>query len=447
MSAAAGILLCCAVAQAEIRVATGRSESGSGFAFESVPAPAVNDAAATARFTLVDGAPDPNAAQLGVLHDGRVPADEDQPAENFFFRAGTDGGRIRLDLGNAIPVKRVGTYSWHPGTRAPQVYVLYASDGTESGFRIDPKRDVDPTRCGWKRIARVDTRTDGDPGGQHGAAIADDAGVIGTYRYLLFDIARTEDRDPFGNTFYSEIDVLDARRPAPTSIESPKEILQSFQADGGKFRFTVNLTQAADLEDWCEKKLRPVVQAWYPKLVAMLPSEGYRAPASLTFRFRDDMRGTPASAQGARINLNAQWFRSQRDREAIGAVVHEMVHVVQGYWSRRRPGGSPAPGWVVEGIADYIRWFLFEPETKGAEITERSFPQARYDASYRITANFLDWVVRHHDPQIIRKLNAVAREGRYSEQLWKEWTGQSLAELGDQWKAFHRRRLSDSCGD
>ena len=31
---------------------------------------------------------------------------------------------------------------------------------------------------------------------------------LGNYRYLLFDISATENDDPFGNTFYSEIDVV-----------------------------------------------------------------------------------------------------------------------------------------------------------------------------------------------------------------------------------------------
>ena len=42
--------------------------------------------------------------------------------------------------------------------------------------------------------------------------------------------------------------------------------------------------------------------------------------------------------------------------------MHELVHVVQQY--RRRP-----PGWLVEGIPDYIRWYLYEPQSRGAEIS------------------------------------------------------------------------------
>src|SRR5512136_1466324 len=107
---------------AEVRISAEHSPDGSGFEFKSVPRPANNDAATKAEFTLVDGERDRNGGPLAVLHDGRVPTDEDEPAGNFFFNAGTDGGRLQIDLGSVIAVKQVSTYSWHANTRAPQVY-------------------------------------------------------------------------------------------------------------------------------------------------------------------------------------------------------------------------------------------------------------------------------------------------------------------------------------
>lgn len=444
--AAASMFLLEADCRAEIKVATGHSADGSGFAFKSVPAPATNDAATTARWTLVDGARDSNSGNLAVLHDGRVPSGDDQPSENLFFRAGADGGRIQIDLGRVISVQHIGSYSWHAGARAPQVYKLYAADGTADGFQSEPKQGTDPAKCGWKLIASVDTRPKEDDGaGQHGVAITDSTGVIGKFRYLLFDISRTEDRDRFGNTFFSEIDVIDANGPPPTliAVVEEKRILQSFEAEAGKFQFTIDATAAPDLAEWSEKELKPVIQEWYPKIVALLPSEGYEAPKNITLRFRTDMGGVPASAAGAGINLNARWFRGELKREARGAVVHEMVHVVQSYWNRRQnPKAAATPGWIVEGIADYVRWFLYEPQTKGAEIKQANLAGAKYDASYRVTGNFLNWVSQQHDNELVRKLNAAAREGRYTEQLWKDWTGKTVQELGVDWKKFHEQRLN-----
>jgi hypothetical protein len=421
------------------------------FTFRTVPSPAVNDAAATAQFTLADGQRDANGGELAVLHDGQVPAEDDQPRANFFFRSGTDGGRIQIDLGRIITVKEVNTYSWHTSTRAPQVYQLFASPGTADGFEPAPKRGRDPGACGWKPIASVDTRPkDADGGGQYGVSIAGNAGAnLGEYRYLLFEIARTEDQDAFGNTFYSEIDVIDASGPAPVPIASGQgEPLQiTFDAEGGKYQFTIDATAAPDLKEWAEKELKPVVQEWYPKLVAMLPSEGYQPLTQLLLRFRTDMGGTPASAGGGRINLNSGWFRRELNREARGAVVHEMVHVIQDYGrARRNPGATRTPGWLVEGLADYIRWFLYEPETRGAEITARNLGRAKYDASYRVSGNFLNWVTQTCDRDLVRKLNAAARRGEYNAQLWKDWTGKTVEELGDQWLKGHQARLQAGGG-
>ena len=432
------------------KVSVEHRADGTVFRFESVPMPSSNDAATKAEFALVDGERDRNGGQLGVLHDGRVPTDADQPSANFFFRAGTDGGRLRLDLGRVIAVQQVNTYSWHTSTRAPQVYKLYAADGTAGGFDAAPRKGTDPESCGWKHVASVDTRPkDGLWGGQHGATVSDPlSGVLGQFRYLLFDISRTESRDAFGNTFYSEIDVIDADGPTPVAATSGEgqRIVKSFETEDGKYRFTIDATAAPDLMEWAETKLRPVVQQWYPKIVDMLPSDGFVAATHFTLLFRSDMGGTPASAGGGRINLNSDWFRRELNREARGCVVHELVHVVQDYGRapRRNPRATPMPGWLVEGIADYIRWFLYEPESKGAEITARNIERARYDASYRVSANFLDWVVTHHDQEIIRKLNTAAREGKYAEELWKDWTGKTLQELGDQWKKHHETRLAET---
>ncbi len=67
---------------------------------------------------------------------------------------------------------------------------------------------------------------------------------------------------------------------------------------------------------------------------------------------------------------------------------------------------------------------------------------ARYDASYRVSANFLNWATASCDSQLVPKLNAAAREGRYSDSLWQELTGRSVRELGDEWKASLEKQLA-----
>jgi hypothetical protein len=418
---------------AEVQVLSDHLDGGaasSEFAFDRVRRPAKGDAAAKATFTLVDGRPDANGGSLEVLHDGLLPGEEDEPAANFFFNASTDGGRFRVDLGRVVPVQQVNSYSWHPGGRGPQVYELYASDGTAAGFEAQPARGTDPLQCGWQKVARVDTRpATGSPGGQYAVSIAGTNGILGSFRYLLFEVSRTDRNDPFGNTFFSEIDVWD--RDAPPVAEAAGEPVkpETFSAGEGQYRITLNTSAAPGLTDWARKELMPVVQEWYPRLVQMLPSDGFTAPTNVTLVFRGDMGGTPASTSGNRVNCNREWFQRNLKGEAIGAVVHELVHVVQQYGRRSR-----APGWLTEGIPDYLRWYLFEPQTKGAEISRRNFDRARYDGSYRISANFLSWVVGKYDRDLIRKLNAAIRQGAYNEEIWSKLTGHTVQELGAEWR-------------
>lgn len=202
-------------AQAQVKVTTDHnpnSTATSAFKFKNVSSPAKDDAAAKAKLLVVEGEIDGNGADLSALTDGALPTEEDQPAANFFWNAGTGGGRFQMDLGSVIEIAQVNTYSWHPNTRGPQVYRVWASDGADPKFNSAPKSNIDPATCGWKLITVVDTRSKAEnDGGQFGVSISDARGSLGKYRYLLFDCYVTETGDEFGNTFYSEIDVIAKR--------------------------------------------------------------------------------------------------------------------------------------------------------------------------------------------------------------------------------------------
>ncbi|HKP82605.1 MAG TPA: hypothetical protein VJT69_11325, partial [Pyrinomonadaceae bacterium] len=138
------------------------------FKFKNIASPAKDDAATNAKLTLIDGDLDQGAAELSALVDGRLPSDEDEPGANVYFRAGSSGGRFRMDFTTPIDIAQVNTYSWHPNSRGPQLYKLYAADGSDPKFNPDPKRGIDPSTCGWKFIALVSTLPDsGDGGGQY----------------------------------------------------------------------------------------------------------------------------------------------------------------------------------------------------------------------------------------------------------------------------------------
>ena len=390
------------------------------FRFRDVPAPSDTDAANAATFSILAGERDGNGGRLSVLNDGRVPTDSDQPDASFFFGRGLSG-RILVDLGERRDVRQVNTYSWHVGGRGPQVYELYAlDDAAVDAARATPEQ---LQASGWRRVASVDSRPEGSElGGQYGVSVGDGKSSLGGFRYLLFDVSRTSAGDPFGATFFSEIDVHDGREHAPP----PRGVVEVMKI--GPYEMVFDTTEAPDLKPWVDATLKPVCAEWYPKIVDMLRSDGHTAPQRFSITFHADMDGI-ANCAGTRINCAAKWFRETLTDEPSGAVVHELVHVAQQYrWS----DANPNPGWLVEGIPDYIRWFLYEPESQ----RPRPNPQrANYNDSYRTSGHFLDYVRRHHDRDIIVKLNAAMRQGRYGEAIWRQATGKSVEELGQEWKA------------
>ena len=444
---ASALLLSLVTGRAEIKVVVEHNDnehSSASFKFENVPAALSTDAATRARFIIVDGERDENGGELAVLHDGKLPTEEDQPGANFFFSAGTEGGRLLLDLARVLSVNQLNTYSWHPNTRGPQVYVLYASDGKAEGFNSLPKKGTDLEKSGWRLIAKVDTRK-GEPGGQYGVSISDSDGALGSYRYFLFDISRTETDDAFGNTFYSEIDVVskDAGEAVSDTSATSSEAF-TIKSAGDYCTISIDTSGAPELKEWAEKKLAPVLAEWYPKLTAMLPSEGYEPPKQFRVLIRPG-NGVAATG-GTRVTANSTWLKPETNPEAIGALLHEEVHVVQQYRGGRN-NPNRAPGWLVEGIPDYIRWFKYEPQSHGADtvfFAKRRNANLNYDGLYRVTANFLNYVIEHYDKEqtLITKLNAVCRQGKYSDDLWKESTGKTLAELNTEWKEATQKLIA-----
>jgi hypothetical protein len=447
-----GLLLATAVSRAEVKVLVDHNDNehtSAAFKFKQVPSPSATDAATKARFSIVDGQKDDNGGDLDKLHDGKLPTEQDQPAENFFFDAGTEGGRLLVDLGAITAVKQINTYSWHPSNRGPQVYKLYASDGKAEGFKDRPKCAIDPEKCGWKRLTTVDTRPkSGETGGQYGVSIFDPEGSLGSFQYLLFDVSRTEDTDDFGNTFFSEIDVVSADdKAAEATTTQPPFVVHS---PDGYCTITIDTSHSPEFKEWAEGKLAPVLAAWYPKITTQLASDGYEAPKAFRVNLQPLRRGIPAATGGTTVTVDPGFVKREINREAIGAVVHEEVHVVQQYgWGRRRSEDFiRPPGWLTEGIPDYIRWFQYEPQSHGADaifFSGRRNVNLKYDGQYRITANFLHYVVEKYDPNktLITKLNAACRQGKYTDDLWKSATSKTILELNDEWKDATEKEIAE----
>jgi hypothetical protein len=192
--------------------------------------------------------------------------------------------------------------------------------------------------------------------------------------------------------------------------------------------FIVDVTDAPEMKEWAEKVARVCTRA-YPMINEELKSDGYKPPQVVTLTLKKSYRGV-AEAGSGRITGSVEYFKEHPDD--VGAMVHETVHVVQRYRGRNNPG------WLVEGVSDYVRFFKFEPGKIGPINAE----QAHYDGSYRVTAAFLAYVKDKYDRRLVSKLNELMRGGRFKEKVFKELTGKTVDELDDEWRATLRGRDS-----
>jgi len=181
-----------------------------------------------------------------------------------------------------------------------------------------------------------------------------------------------------------------------------------------RLKMTVDTSKAPTMADWATEAKQRCEKA-YPMVLLHLASPNYQPPSEVHLVFERE-QGIAATS-GNLITCQEHWFKEHPDD--YGAVIHELCHVVQAYH-------KPVPGWVTEGIADYVRWFCYEPANR----RPRPDPQhAAYTDGYQTTAAFFDWIMRAKDKTFIRRLNAAARDGKYSDDLFREYTGKPLDKL------------------
>jgi Peptidase of plants and bacteria len=219
--------------------------------------------------------------------------------------------------------------------------------------------------------------------------------------------------------------------PQTPATAEPKEPSANPTEKSSPYEITIDYSETPELKDWVETKLRPTLEEWYPIIVADLPSNGFTPPQKFTVTIKTDYRGVAATG-GTHVTVSATWIKQQMDRpksEAVGSVVHELVHVDQQYGRAR--GRNRVPGWLTEGIADYIRWWKYEPPENRHPVraTKRDGTPASYKDSYQTTAAFLEYVVKNYDHELVVKFNTAGREGTYSPELWEKYTGKDVDDL------------------
>ncbi len=193
------------------------------------------------------------------------------------------------------------------------------------------------------------------------------------------------------------------------SIDSSTPIGQVQRGSGRGF---IDVSRTPDLAEWAaiaEKKM----EAFWPNTQALLYTDGFITPNAIHVIYEVGARVTPVAATGGgKMQVNGEYARKHPDD--TGLVVHEAAHAIQS-------GGSP--GWLIEAIADYIRWIKYEPEnfTYGIDL-QKGTPHE----PYRAGAAFIGWLELHYDAKLATKLNEATRFGTYRDALFEKYCGKPI---------------------
>jgi len=199
-------------------------------------------------------------------------------------------------------------------------------------------------------------------------------------------------------------------------------LCQPALADDAPLCIELDTSEVPHLNKWGEDAKSLLVQ-WHPRISNLLPTKGVRPPRRITLKIRKSDEGVGGTS-GTTIAVSSHWIEKHPDD--LGLVLHELVHVIQAY-----PSGEP--WWLTEGIADYMRWGIYEGKDQAW------FPRPKerqgYKKGYQAAAGFLLWLESDRSPGIVKKLNTAMHSGTYSDELFRTETNHSLDELWNMYVA------------
>jgi hypothetical protein len=179
----------------------------------------------------------------------------------------------------------------------------------------------------------------------------------------------------------------------------------------------VVINKAPDFDSKVKQRMIDAFFTVYPKEAAIYNKKTLK---QVTFVI-DPAYGGVAECGGGVITFSPAWLK--QNPGDIDVVTHEAMHVVQDY------PGDAGPGWITEGIADYVRHTLGVDNAGGNWSLPAYASDQHYENAYRVTARFFVWLEKKKHPGIVKKLDTAMRSKTYTEAIWKKLTGKTVDEL------------------
>lgn len=201
-----------------------------------------------------------------------------------------------------------------------------------------------------------------------------------------------------------------------------------------------------------------LVAAWYPRINVLLFDPGHPLPGPAP-QVRVDAQplseGVPAYADAGVIHLWAGYIADQDQADFEGMVIHELTHINQ---AGKNVGDN---GWVVEGVADYVRHKYFARDIEptlhmsadgrlqgyaprdmyfyGLQQQKADLSVQGYQARYTVAASFLYWLELRKDSHIVHEISVALEQGRFTPALFAQNCGKPLDVLWDEFVVESKR--------
>lgn len=172
-----------------------------------------------------------------------------------------------------------------------------------------------------------------------------------------------------------------------------------------------------------QQNLEHTFYAVYPKEVKKYNRHSLKR---VTIIIDPGYKGVAATDNGI-VRINPEWMH--KHPQDVDVVTHEVMHIVQAY------PADAGPGWITEGIADYVRYKVGVNNAAGGWKLPEYNGKQNYTNAYRVTARFFVWVEKNYKKNFVKVLNAEMRNKKYKSSFWEKETGKTVDELWKQYAA------------
>jgi hypothetical protein len=183
------------------------------------------------------------------------------------------------------------------------------------------------------------------------------------------------------------------------------------------------INQDATLDTALQTRMVNTFFTVYPELAKAYNKHTLK---NVTMVIDTSYKGVAETANG-KVTISSAWMHKRP--EDIDVITHEVMHIVQDY------GENAGPGWLTEGIADYVRnKFGINNVAAKWSLTPYKAGQS-YENACRVTARFLVWIEEKVKPGIVKTLDKQMRKHTFTDNSWKQLTGKTVDELWAQYIA------------